>query len=123
MNVVCLVGRLCGDPELKYSQAGVAIATMRIAVPNPFKKDDNGKIGADFFTVVAWRQTAEFISNYGEKGREVEVDGRLQTREWVGQDGTKRSVIEISANNMRLVGPKPPNGDQGPTPDEVYGDQ
>jgi single-strand DNA-binding protein len=128
MNVVCIVGRLCADPELKYTPAGVAVTTMRVAVDNPYRKGEDGKKTADFFTVVAWRQTAEFIANYGEKGREVEVSGRLQVREWTTGEGQKRSMVEISANELRLVGPKPANGHGGhpheeSPPDDAYDDQ
>ena len=99
VNRVVLVGRLVADPEMKYTPAGVAVAQMRIAV-NRITKNDAGEYDADFFNVVAWRRTAEFASNYLTKGRLVSVDGRLQTRSWVTQDGQRRSVVEIVADNM-----------------------
>jgi len=94
-----LVGRLTRDPELKYTPAGVPVTQMGIAV-NRFTKNDQGKYDVDFFDVVAWRRTAEFASQYLTKGRLVSVDGRLQTRKWVAQDGSNRTSFEIVAENI-----------------------
>jgi single-strand DNA-binding protein len=99
VNRVVLVGRLTRDPEMKYTPAGVAVATLGIAV-NRVTKNDQGDYETDFFNVVAWRRTAEFASNYLTKGRLVAVDGKLQTRSWVTQDGQKRSVVEIVADSL-----------------------
>ena len=99
LNRVVLVGRLTADPEMKYTPQGVAVAQMRIAV-NRVTKNEQGEYETDFFNVVAWRRTAEFASNYLTKGRLVSVDGRLRTRSWVAQDGTKRNVVEIEADNL-----------------------
>lgn len=99
LNRVVLVGRLVADPEMKYTPAGVAVATMRIAV-NRITKNEQGEYDADFFNIVAWRRTAEFASNYLTKGRLVAVDGRLQARSWVAQDGSKRSTVEVVADNL-----------------------
>jgi len=99
LNRIVLIGRLTRDPELKYTPQGVAVATMGIAV-NRFTKDENGNNEVDFFDLVAWRRTAEFASTYLAKGRLVSVDGRLQTRSYVAQDGTKRKVYEITVDNL-----------------------
>jgi single-strand DNA-binding protein len=99
VNRVVLVGRLTRDPELKYTPAGVAVAQMGLAV-NRFTKNDQGEYETDFFNIVAWRRTAEFASQYLKKGRLVSVDGRIQTRSWVAQDGTKRKEFEIVADNL-----------------------
>jgi single-strand DNA-binding protein len=99
LNRVVLVGRLVADPEMKYTPQGVAVASMRIAV-NRFTKNEQGEYEADFFNVTAWRRTAEFANTYLGKGRLVSVDGRLQTRSWVAQDGTRRSAVEIVAENL-----------------------
>jgi len=107
LNRVVLVGRLTRDPELKYTPAGVPIATMGIAVDR-FTKDESGNYEVDFFNVTAWRRTAEFAQNYLKKGRLVSVDGRLQTRSWVDQaTGMKRSAVDIVADNLDPVGPRP----------------
>ena len=100
VNRVVLVGRLTRDPEMKYTPQGVAVAQMGIAVDR-FSKNEQGEYETDFFNVVAWRRSAEFAANYLTKGRLVSVDGRLQTRSWVAQDGTKRSVVEIVADNIQ----------------------
>jgi single-strand DNA-binding protein len=99
LNRIILVGRLTRDPELKYTPAGVPVTQMGIAV-NRFTKNDQGKYDVDFFDVVAWRRTAEFASQYLTKGRLVSVDGRLQTRKWVAQDGSNRTSYEIVAENL-----------------------
>lgn len=107
LNRVVLVGRLTKDPELKYTPAGVPVATMGIAVDR-FTKDESGNYEVDFFNVTAWRRTAEFAQNYLKKGRLVSVDGRLQTRSWVDQaTGMKRSAVDIVADNLDPVGPRP----------------
>lgn len=106
LNRVVLIGRLTRDPEMKYTPAGVAVAQMGIAVQR-FTKNETGDYDVDFFDVVAWRRTAEFAANYLKKGRLVSVDGRLQTRSWVAQDGTKRRAFEIVADNLDPVGPRP----------------
>ena len=99
LNRIIVIGRLTRDPEMKYTPQGVPVATMGIAV-NRFSKDENGNNEVDFFDIVAWRRSAEFASNYLTKGRLVSVDGRLQTRSYVAQDGTKRKVYEIVAENL-----------------------
>lgn len=99
LNRIVLIGRLTRDPEMKYTPQGVPVATMGLAV-NRFTKDADGNNEVDFFDIVAWRRTAEFASNYLTKGRLVSVDGRLQTRSYVAQDGTKRKVYEIVADNL-----------------------
>lgn len=100
MNVVALVGRVVADPELKYTPSGVAVCSLRIAVNRRFKSE-SGEKEADFFDVVAWRQSAEFAANYLTKGRLISVYGRLQQRSWVQQDGQKRYKVEIVAENIQ----------------------
>ena len=99
LNVVALVGRMVADPELKYTPSGIAVCSFRIAVNRSFKSE-SGEREADFIDVVAWRQRAEFAANYLTKGRLVSVNGRMQQRSWVQQDGQKRSKIEVVADNL-----------------------
>jgi single-strand DNA-binding protein len=106
LNRVVLVGRLTKDPEMKYTPQGVAVAQMSIAVQR-VTKNESGDYDVDFFDIVAWRRTAEFASNYLQKGRLVSVDGRLQTRSWVAQDGSKRKVVEIVADNIDTLERRP----------------
>jgi len=91
---------MVADPELRYTPSGVAVTTFTIAVDRRFK-NESGEKQTDFFDVVAWRQSAEFASNYLSKGRLVAVTGRLQQRSWVQQDGQKRSKIEVVADNLQ----------------------
>lgn len=99
LNRVSIMGRLVRDPELRRTQSGIAVTTMRIAVDRDFKSQDGTK-QADFFDVVAWRGTAEFASRYFFKGRLIIVDGRLQTREWTDREGNKRTSVEVVADNL-----------------------
>lgn len=100
MNVVALIGRVVADPELRYTPNGMAVTTLRLAVDRRFKSQ-SGEKETDFFDVIAWRQSAEFAANYLTKGRLVAVQGRLQQRSWVQQDGQKRSKIEVVADNLQ----------------------
>lgn len=100
LNIVALVGRMVADPELKYTPSGIAVCTFAIAVDRRFKSE-SGEKQTDFFDIVAWRQSAEFVANYMTKGRLVGVQGRLQQRSWVQQDGQKRSKVEVVADSIQ----------------------
>lgn len=116
MNVVVLIGRMVADPELKYTPSGVAVCSFRIAVDRR-TKSESGEKEADFIDIVAWRQSAEFAANYLTKGRLVAVNGRLQVRSWVQQDGQKRWKTEIVAENLQgLDRPKDGQGREGASP-------
>jgi len=107
LNRVVLHGRLTKDPELKYTAAGVPVASCSIAVDR-FTKDESGNYETDFFNITAWRKTAEFLHNYLKKGREVVVEGRLQTRSWVDQaTGQKRSTVDVVIDSVDPAGPRP----------------
>src|SRR5437899_2180744 len=95
LNKVILIGRLATDPELKYTPAGVAVTSFRLAVNRPFTSKATGEREADFIDIVAWRQPAEFAANYLNKGRLIAVDGWLQVRTWEAQDGSKRRAVEV----------------------------
>ena len=99
LNRITIMGRLVKDPELRRTQSGVAVTSFRMAVDRDFKSQDGSK-QADFFDVVAWRNTAEFVSKYFAKGRMAVVEGRLQSRDWTDKDGNKRVAIEIVADNI-----------------------
>lgn len=98
-NKVILGGRLTSDPELKTTQAGISVTSFRIAVNRRTKEGSE----ADFFSVTAWRQTAEFITKFFRKGSNICVVGSLQNREWTGQDGQKRTVTEVQADEAFFV--------------------
>ena len=99
INRVVLVGRLTRDPELRMTANGKSVCEFSIAVQKRIKPQD-GSQDADFFRVIAWEKTAEYVSNYLTKGRLVAVDGRLQTRKYVAQDGTNREVTEVVAERV-----------------------
>ncbi|MHB0912175.1 MAG: single-stranded DNA-binding protein [Armatimonadota bacterium] len=117
LNRVVLIGRLATDPELKYTPSGLAVATFRIAVDRN-RPGPNGEREADFIPIVAWKQSAEFAANYLTKGRLVAVDGRMQVRSWVAQDGTKRYVTEVVAENLRGLD-RPKEQTEAATTDET----
>lgn len=102
MNKVILVGRLCTDPELKYTPSGVAVANFRIAVDRSYKNAQGERV-TDFIDIVAWRQQAEFVNTYVTKGRLVLIDGSLQVRQWQTPDGQPRRNTEVVAENIRAL--------------------
>lgn len=114
LNRVILIGRMASDPELKYTPSGIPVSQFRLAVNRPMSAEarQNGQEKqADFFSIVAWRQSAEYAANYLGKGRLVAIEGRLQVREYVTQDGQKRRDTEIVVDNLKsLDRPKDENG-------------
>ena len=100
LNKVFLQGRLVADPELRKTPTGVPVATFRIAVDRDFKNKETGEKGTDFVTIVAWRNTAEFVSRYFQKGRMAIVEGRLQMRNYTDRDNNKRTAAEVVADNI-----------------------
>ena len=108
MNKVFISGNLTRDPELRTTQSGRSIARMGIAVRRPFSKD---KDAVDFFNLQAWERTAEFCSRYLTKGSRVLVEGRMQTYSYEGQDGTKRSGVDIVVDNIEFASSKREGGD------------
>ncbi len=121
MNSVNIIGRLTRDPELRYSQAGKAVANMSIAV-------QRNREEADFFDCVAFEKTAETIANNLVKGREVGVSGRLQQDRWEDQQGQKRTTVKIMVNLITFIGPKnqdnqPPAQQRPQVPPQGYQQQ
>ena len=100
LNRIIIMGRLARDPELRHTQAGVAVASFRLAVDRDFKDKATGERATDWIDVVAWRQTGEFVSRYFTKGRMAVVEGRLQMRDWTDKDGNKRTSAEVVADNV-----------------------
>ena len=103
INRVVLMGRLVADPELKTTQSGTEVTSFRIAVERKYTKSGEER-QADFFDVVAWKQTAEFICRNFGKGALIAVDGRLQQRNYQSSDGSTRSVVEIVADLASFTG-------------------
>lgn len=109
MNRVVLVGRLTKDPELKYTPNGVPVATFTLAVNRAFT-NQAGEKEADFINCVVWRKPAENVANFLKKGSLAGVDGRVQTRNYEGQDGKKVYVTEIMAESVQFLEPKAKDG-------------
>ena len=103
MNKVILIGRLTRDPEMRTTPSGVATTSFSIAVQRNYA-NAQGDREADFINCVAWRKQAENIAKYCTKGSQVAVDGRIQTRNYDAQDGTKRYVTEVIADNVTFLG-------------------
>ena len=105
MNRVVLVGRLTKDPDLKYTPSGVAVATFTLAVNRQFS-NQSGEREADFINCVVWRKPAENVSNFLKKGSLAGVDGRIQTRNFEGQDGKRVYVTEVVAESVQFLEPR-----------------
>lgn len=100
LNHIVIMGRLTRDPELRYTQAQVPVASFTVAVDRDFGGRDGGEKQTDFIDCSAWRQTGEFVSKYFRKGSMIVVSGRLQSRKWQDRDGNNRTNWEISADNV-----------------------
>ena len=105
LNKVVLAGRMTADPELKQTTSGVSVLSFTIAVNRSYvsKGSEQGERQADFINVVAWRNTAEFISKYFRKGSAICVTGSIQTRSWQDQQGQKRYATEVVADEAAFV--------------------
>ena len=99
LNRVVIMGRLTRDPELRRTGSGTAVTSFSLAVDRDFKSQ-SGEKETDFIDIVAWRNTAEFVSKYFTKGRMAVVEGRLQIRDWTDKDGGKRRSAEVVADNV-----------------------
>ncbi|MHB8730259.1 MAG: single-stranded DNA-binding protein [bacterium] len=120
-NRIILIGRLTRDPELRYVPSGAPVASFTLAVDRPFQ-NQQGNRETDFIDVVAWRKTAEQVSQYLTKGRMVAVEGRLQIRSYETQDGQKRKVAEVVADGVRFLDrAKPGTGAGEPAPAAAAG--
>ena len=105
LNKVVLAGRLTGDPELKQTASGVSVLSFTLAVNRRYvsKNNEQTENQADFISVVAWRQTAEFISKYFKKGSAICLTGSIQTRSWQDQQGQRRYATEVVADEAMFV--------------------
>jgi len=105
LNRIVLIGRLTRDPELRYTPNGVAVARFTLAVDRNWR-NAQGERETDFINIVVWQKQAENCANYLSKGKLAAVDGRLQIRNYEGQDGQKRYVTEVVADTVRFLSPK-----------------
>ena len=104
MNKVILIGGLTKDPELRTTTSGTATTSFTVAVDRNFVNQQTGQREADFINCVAWRKQAENISRYCSKGSQVAVEGKIQTRSYDAQDGSKRYVTEVICDNVTFLG-------------------
>ena len=109
LNKAILMGRLTRDPELRYTQSNVPTCSFTVAIDRNYKSQ-SGEKQADFINCVAWRSTAEFVSKWFTKGKMIIVVGSIQTRNYEVNDGTKRYVTEIVADEVEFLTPKGQSG-------------
>jgi single-strand DNA-binding protein len=105
VNKVILIGNLGGDPELRYTAGGMAMARFNIATKESWTKDGNKEERTEWHRIVAWGKLGEICGEYLAKGKQVYIEGRIQTRSWEDKDGNKRYTTEIVAQTMQMLGP------------------
>ncbi len=103
LNVICLIGRLVADPDLRTTPSGVNTTRFTIAVDRDFVKNGEER-QADFIDIVCWRQTADFVTRYFRKGSWIAVNGSLQTHTYTDKNGQNRKAFEVVANNVNFCG-------------------
>jgi len=125
INRIILNGRLAADPEVRFTQSGIAVTNFTIAVDRSYKKE-NGERDCDFINCVAWRGLAEVIGQWCKKGKRIGVDGSLQMRKYQNKEGENRTVYEVLVQNMDFLDSARSNEDnesQGnPEPDNQSGE-
>ena len=112
LNCAVIMGRLVADPELRTTTSGISVTSFTVAVDRSFVKAGEER-QADFIDVVAWRQTAEFVTRYFHKGSMIAVQGSIQTRNYEDKNGNKRKAVEIVADNVSFCGSKAESGTGG----------
>ena len=115
LNKIMLIGRLTRDPEVRNTASGQSVASFGLATGRVWKDQSGAKQEkTDFHNIVAWGKLAEICGQYLGKGRQIYIEGRLQTRDWQGQDGVKRYRTEVVTENMIMLGSKPGSGSFAP---------
>lgn len=107
-NMIVISGYLAKDPDVRTTQSGVLVASLRVAVRRKFAKDDT----SDFFNVEAWRGNAEFVEKYFHKGKPIEIEGHLETRSWTDKNGSKHEGVRIVAEHLSFSLGDKPSGEQ-----------
>ena len=107
MNIIAIKGRLVRDPEIRQTQSGVSVTNITVAVDRSYSA--GGEKQTDFFDCVFWRQGAEFVSKYFSKGKEIIVQGEMQSRKWTDKDGNNRISWEIQNAHAEFCGGKSDN--------------
>ena len=111
LNRVVLVGRLTKDPDIRYTQSNVPVVSFTIAVNRQFTNSATGEKETDFIPIIVWRKQAENVKNFIHKGSLVAIDGRIQTRTYDDQNGVRKYVTEVVADNVAFLEPKGTQGD------------
>lgn len=120
LNKVILIGNLTRDPEVRFTPNGTPVANFGLAINRKWTNKQGEKVeGVDYINIVVWGRLAELCGDYISKGSPVAVDGRLQSRSWETEDGSKRSTIEVVAENVQFLGRKPSERDSDFAPDNV----
>ena len=109
LNCAIIMGRLTADPELRTTASGLSVTTFSVAIDRGYAKAGEER-QTDFINVGAWRQTAEFVSKYFQKGSMIAVQGSIQTRSYEDKNGNKRTATEVVANNVSFCGSKAESG-------------
>lgn len=112
LNTVVLLGRLTRDPELRHTQTGTPVTSFALAVDRNYT-DRSGDRQTDFFDIVAWRNTAEFIAKYFSKGDTIALEGALTTRNYTDREGKTRKVVEVTADAASFCGKKSEKAERG----------
>ena len=111
MNVVVLIGRLTDNPELRHTNSNISVTRFSIAVDRAYRSGEDRQ--TDFINIVAWRQTAEFITTYFKKGQRIGIEGSLRMNQFTDKDGNKRTTYEVVVNNAHFVENKRDSGNAG----------
>lgn len=112
LNCAVIMGRLTADPELRTTPNGISVTSFSVAVDRSYQRAGEDR-QTDFINVVAWRNTAEFVSRYFRKGSMIAVQGSIQTRNYEDRNGNKRTAFEIVADNVSFCGSKSESGTGG----------
>lgn len=119
VNKVILLGRLGADPEVRYTSGGTAVAKFNLATSETYKdKDGSRQEKTEWHRVVAFGKLGEICGEYLSKGKQVYVEGKLQTRSWEDKDGNKKYTTEVNINNMVMLGPGEGGGKESPVSPE-----
>lgn len=114
MNKVFLIGRLSRDPELRHTTSGTAVCQINVAISRPVAQGSEPQ--TDFINVVIWNRTAENVARYLSKGRQIAIEGRIQTRSYDNNEGKRTYVTEVIASNVEFLGSANDNNRANPAP-------
>jgi len=124
LNKVQIIGHLGRDPEMRYTPSGRPVTTFTVAVSRSWNTVDGERHNeTEWFNVVAWGNLAEICKQYLNKGQQVYIEGRLQTRRWDDKEGTKHTSVEVVANEMMMLGERREHNNHPQTPSEATAEE